>query len=420
MLVCVRLCGSVAHWDVREAMMERVRTFLREGVEQGVYPGAVLLVAHRGEVVFHEATGYRSVVPVRSAMKKETIFDLASLTKPLATVLAVMSLVAQGKLGLDEGLRQILGPADLKDKGDLTIRLLLVHSAGLADWKPFYVELTKYPIEERKRLVRELILQGPFAYPPGQGSLYSDLGFMLLEWVIERKSGEGLAEYVGREFYERLGLKRTFFARNPLWPPFTKGGNLERKRDRGGESASEGGNLGGEGPEEGTWPEGVRSEDFAATEDCPWRGRILQGEVHDENAYALGGCSAHAGLFGTAEEVWTLVNLLRQHSFGKRSDYFKPETLREFFRRQEIVKGSDWALGWDTRALEGSSAGRYFSRDSVGHTGFTGTSIWMDLEKDVAAILLSNRVHPTRGNPEKMKAFRPKIHDKIMQELGLD
>lgn len=356
-------------------------------MEQGVYPGAVLLVAHRGEVVFFEETGYRSLVPVKAPMRRDTIFDLASLTKPFATVLAIMDLVDKGRLGLDETLGRILSPVDLKDKAELTVRLLLVHSAGLADWKPFYQELVKHPIEERKRLLRESILQESFAYPPGKGNLYSDLGFMLLEWVIERRAGEGLGEYVRRHFYEPLGLKKTFFGSNSPSPesPTTKR---------------------------------AEPEDFAATEDCPWRKRILQGEVHDENAYALGGCSAHAGLFGTAEEVWTLANTLREHYFGTRSDYFKSETVQEFFRRQEIVEGSDWALGWDTRALEGSSAGRYFSRDSVGHTGFAGTSIWMDLEKDVVAILLSNRVHPRRGDPEKMKGFRPRIHDEVMKELG--
>jgi CubicO group peptidase (beta-lactamase class C family) len=145
---------------------------------------------------------------------------------------------------------------------------------------------------------------------------------------------------------------------------------------------------------------------------------VLQGEVHDDNAWALGGCSGHAGLFGTAEEIHTILNVLREHFIGKRSDCFKAETVKEFFRRQNIVEGSDWALGWDTRALKGSSAGKYFSRDSVGHTGFTGTSIWMDLKKDVVAIFLSNRIHPKRDN-DKIKQFRPVIHNAIMEELGL-
>ena len=145
---------------------------------------------------------------------------------------------------------------------------------------------------------------------------------------------------------------------------------------------------------------------------------MLQGEVHDDNAWTLGGYSGHAGLFSTAEEIFAIANMLRDHYLGKRDDFFKTRTVREFFRRQYIVKGSDWALGWDTRAWEGSSAGKYFSRDSVGHTGFTGTSIWMDLEKDVIAILLSNRVHPKRDN-DKIKQFRPVFHDAVMEALGL-
>jgi CubicO group peptidase (beta-lactamase class C family) len=158
-------------------------------------------------------------------------------------------------------------------------------------------------------------------------------------------------------------------------------------------------------------------EEFAATEDCPWRKEVLRGEVHDDNAWSLGGYSGHAGLFSTAEEVYVIANMLREHFFGLRRDFFKPETVKEFFRRQDIVAGSDWALGWDTRALEGSSAGKHLSRDSVGHTGFTGTSLWMDLEKDVIAILLTNRVHPKRDN-DKIKQFRPVFHDAVMEALG--
>lgn len=194
-------------------------------------------------------------------------------------------------------------------------------------------------------------------------------------------------DVVREQFYQPLGLKRTLFIpaqENPSQSPVAKGGE----------------------------------EEFAATEECPIRKRVLRGEVHDDNAWALGGYSGHAGLFSTCEEIYTIVNMLREHYLGTRFDFFKPETVREFWRRQDLVAGSDWALGWDSRALKGSSAGKYFSRNSVGHTGYTGTSIWMDLEKDVLAVFLSNRVHPTRNN-EKIKLFRPMIHDAIMEELGL-
>ncbi|RJR32524.1 MAG: serine hydrolase, partial [Desulfobacteraceae bacterium] len=213
----------------------------------------------------------------------------------------------------------------------------------------------------------------------GKGSVYSDLGFMLLEWAVEAATGTSLKQFVEKSFYAPLGLKSTFFN--------TEGSPLS---------------------------EGLQ---IAATQYCPWRKRLLIGEVDDENAFALGGYSGHAGLFGTAEEVWILSEMLRGHYLGTRSDFFKPVTVREFFRRQDIVEGSDWALGWDTKALEGSSAGRFFSRNSVGHTGFTGTSIWMDLEKDVTAVFFTNRVHPTRDNTEAFKAFRPRIHDAVMTDL---
>jgi CubicO group peptidase (beta-lactamase class C family) len=324
---------------------------------------------------------------------------------------------------------------------------LLCHVAGLADWKPYYLKLVNHPLEDRKRILREWIMGERFAYPPREGCLYSDLGFMLLEWVIEEKTGETLPEYVYKCFYGPLGLERTLFSPSPSSPPAAggetegKGGNPHRppfaKGGREGEGFTRGGREEGGFAEggrnhkyglaegrgksgsEGRHLQSVAKEKFAATEDCPWRKRVVQGEVDDENAWALGGYSGHAGLFSTAEEVYVITDMLRQHHLGMRRDFFKSETVRQFFTRQNIVEGSDWALGWDTRALEGSSAGKYFSRDSVGHTGFTGTSIWMDLEKDVVVILLTNRVHPTRNN-DRIKTFRPKLHDAVMEALGLN
>jgi len=381
-------------------MWPQVRELLEQGIRDEIFPGAVLLVSQRGEIVSHGAVGHRALIPEPAPMTKDTIFDLASLTKPLATVMAVMRLADRGTLGLDQPLSDLISSVDLKLKRDLTPRLLLAHSAGLVDWKPYYEGLIHHPIQERKRVLREWILRESYAYEPGKDSLYSDLGFMLLEWIIEEKSGMSLDRFIHTHFYGPLGLKRTFFVRNS--PPFSGKG---------------------ESPDSSLFERPAREienwRNFAATEDCPWRKRVLQGEVHDDNAFALGGVSAHAGLFSTAGEVFIMAHMLRGHYRGERSDFFRSETVREFFRRQDIVEGSDWALGWDTRATEGSSAGRHFSRDSVGHTGFTGTSIWMDLVKDVTAVLLTNRVHPTRERPERMKAFRPKIHDAIMLELGL-
>lgn len=358
----------------------KIRDLLEKGAGQGVFPGAELLVAKGNEIVFQDATGYRALFPERHPMEKDTIFDLASLTKPLATTLALMKLVDSGKLDLDQPLTTLLPERLSDDKGAITSRLLLCHSAGFADWKPFYLDLVNYEPGKRKKILRDRILQDPLVYLPGEKVLYSDLGFMILEWIIEKASGMTLPRYLERHYYGPLSLQNTFFNE---------------------------GNRQSQNP----------THAFAATEECPWRNKVIQGEVHDENAHALGGYSGHAGLFGMAEEVYRVVNLLKDHYLGKRQDYLNPKTVRTFFTRQDKVDGSTWALGWDTPSPEDSSSGRYFSGNSVGHLGFTGTSIWMDLEKDVVVILLTNRIHPRRDNT-KIRAFRPQIHDLIMKELN--
>ncbi|MFH1480795.1 MAG: serine hydrolase domain-containing protein [Pseudomonadota bacterium] len=361
---------------------KKIKDLMRAGVREGVYPGAVLLIARNGTIVFFEEAGSLSLLPRKIPMKKDTIFDLASLTKSLATTLALMKLADEKIVALDQPLADLLQGSPLGVKEALTPRLIMNHCAGFADWKPFYLELMRYKPEERKTELGKRIIEEPLAYPPMKGFLYSDLGFVILERVIEAATGMTMARFLANTFYQTLLLKRTFV---------------------GGKSASFG------------FDKGV----FAATEDCPWRKRVLQGEVHDENAFAVGGYSGHAGLFGIVEEVYRIMNLLREHYQGQRDDFFNPGTVREFFRRQNMVQGCTWALGWDTPSEKNSSAGRYFSPESVGHLGFTGTSIWMDLGKDVMVVFFTNRVHPTRRN-DKIKAFRPLLHDTIMIELCLN
>lgn len=358
----------------------RVKAQLEKGVRDGVFPGAVLLVAQGGKIGLFERVGQCSLGPGAHAIHKDTIFDLASLTKPLATTLAMMKLVDEGCVYLDQPLSDLL-PGDIReDKATLTPRQLLSHCAGFADWKPFYLELCDFSPEKRKVLLRKRLLNMPLVYPPGKRTLYSDLGFMMLEWVVEERAGIPLAAFLEQHFYTPLSLKRTFLSSQAL-------------PDRFGE------------------------DQFAATESCPWRKRTVVGYVHDENAYVLGGYSGHSGLFGVAKEVYALVGLLRALYRGESGDYLRPETVRTFFVRQDLVEGSTWALGWDTPSHENSSSGKYFSTKSVGHLGYTGTSIWMDLDQDVVVIFLTNRIHPTRKN-DKIRAFRPRLHDVIMEELG--
>jgi len=360
---------------------DRIEALLNRGVVDGVYPGAVLLVSKGGMIRLFQNVGSRMLAPHSLPMEKDTLFDLASLTKPLATTLAMMKLVDAGTIVLDRHLETLLEKPVPKDKKQITPRLLLNHCAGCIDWKPFYLDLDHVAPKERKALLRERLLDLPLAYAPGMEARYSDLGFMLLEWVIETLTGVDLPRFLAREFFAPLALKEMHFFGSHI-------------------------------------PDRLDSGRFAATEDCPWRKRIVQGDVHDENAYVLGGYSGHAGLFGTARAVYTLTNLLREHWRGERKDCLRPETVRAFFTRQDIVEGSTWTLGWDTPSPQDSSAGRWVSKGSVGHLGFTGTSVWMDLKQDVIIIFLTNRIHPTRKN-EKIRAFRPLLHDCVMEALGL-
>ena len=320
-------------------------------------------------------------MPGSPPMEKGTPFDLASLTKPLATTLSIMKLFDQGAVHLDQTLGDLLQVPVPPDKAAITLRHLLSHCSGFRDWVPFYLELVSEKPAKRKFFLRDRLLKIPLDYTPGTQSLYSDLGFMVLEWVIEKITGVSLPRFLKQRFLEPLSLEKALFF-----------GNTDSKR---------------------------KKMEFAATEDCPWRKRMLQGEVHDENAWALGGYSGHAGIFGTADGVYGVANLLREHFYGFRDDYLQPKTVRAFFQKQSLAPGSTWALGWDTPSLTGSSAGRCFSPDSVGHLGFTGTSLWMDLKNDVTVVFLTNRIHPTRKNTA-IRAFRPRLHNVVMEQLGID
>jgi len=361
-------------------MTDKIKDLLKRGLKEKVYPGAVLLAARGEDIVFFHSVGSRALIPKPLPMEKETIFDLASLTKPLATTLAIMKLVDKGLLGLDIPISSLIKPFPWKDKADITPRLLLNHCAGLVDWKPFYLEIIRYPVEERKSVLRRLIMEEPLYGEPQTVSLYSDLGFMLLEWIIEITASQDLSSFLSSTFYHPLGLKNLYLDHITTDPPERKG-------------------L------------------YAATEYCPWRKEIIQGHVHDENAYALGGFSGHAGLFGTAPDIFTLTTALIKIYHRYRSEPVKSETVRTFFSRQGVVPESTYALGWDTPSKNNSSSGNYFSASSIGHTGFTGTSVWIDLQRNITVLFLTNRIHPNRSN-QKIKDFRPKLHNLIMREFG--
>lgn len=357
--------------------MEQINTLMVQAVQDNVFPGGVLLVFKGNAVTFFEAYGYADIFSKRP-VKRDTVFDLASLTKPLATTLAVMKLVQQNRLDIDQTLESVLPQFRDTGKGAINIRHLLEHNSGLPDHRPYYEQLRELAPNIRKSALRDFLVKESLIHPIGEKLLYSDLGFMILAWIVETVSGKRLDHFVGEEIYKRLGLENLFFVETY---PFKK------------QSAS---------------------LEFAATELCPWRNILLNGSVHDDNAYIVGGIEGHAGLFGTAADVCSLLSELLATFHGYFSTcVFQRNILKEFFKRQE---GTDRGLGFDTPSLQDSSSGSYFSKRSVGHLGFTGTSFWMDLDRSVIVILLTNRVHPSRDNI-KIRAFRPKLHDAVMKKI---
>ena len=369
------MAGSFTSFECQTPLMEPVNNLMKEALSNNIFPGGVLLVSTDDSVVFSEAYGYADILSQR-LITRDTVFDLASLTKPLSTTLAVMKLVQQSKLGLKQNIGSILPRFNSTEKEQINIEHLLYHNSGLSDYRPYYKSLSKFEPNNRRDALRELLVEEPLINPPGKQVLYSDIGFMILSWVIEKVSGNRLDRFVTEEIYSPLGLENLFFV------------DVDSK---------------------------PRKAKFAATEFCTWRNVLLNGVVHDENAYVVGGVEGHAGLFGTADDVYRLLSVLLSVFHGRSEDHiFEKELLQTFFKpRVDTGRG----LGFDTPSLTGSSCGLYFSKKSVGHLGFTGTSFWMDLDRNVIVILLTNRVHPSRDN-NKIKAFRPKLHDMVMDNIA--
>lgn len=363
----------------------------KEAVTQGVFPGAVVLVGRRDEVVFERAFGFRSLFPEKTLMQSDTIFDLASLTKVLATTTAVMLLVREKKIRLDDRVNRFVPNFGIFGKHRISIRHLLTHCSGLPALKPYYEEILGAEKGGRinfvasraaKSYVFDRIRGEKLVTSPGTRMLYSDLGFMLLGEIVEEVSGRTLDRYCQDRIFDPMGLQSMFFV------------DLTQLRVRQVLPAQ---------------------ERIAPTGSCPWRKRILCGEVHDGNAYAMGGVAGHAGLFSSARDIHHFIGRLRRCYEGV--DPFLPaEVVREFFTRNDTVEGSTYALGWDTPSSANSTSGGFFSANSVGHLGFTGVSLWWDLEKSCHIILLTNRVYLLRDD-NKMNEFRPHFHDLIMKTL---
>ena len=343
----------------------RVDSLLRAAIADSAFPGAAVAIGRGPAIVWLKGYGHFTYTSDQR-VTPSSVFDLASLTKVVVTTTAAMQLYEAGKLDLDAPVVRYLPEFGQNGKDRVTIHQLLSHTAGLAPFHPFHrMGITS------AEAVRQAILSDSLIYEPGTQSRYSDLGMIVLGWVIERITGQPLDRYAEEHIFRPLGMRHTGF--RPVGRPDTT---------------------------------------VVPTEiDTVFRHRLIQGEVHDETAWILGGVAGHAGLFSTAEDLARFAYMLVNEGRLGGRPFLKPETIRLFTTPVDPERAGTRALGWDTRSREGySSAGRLFGPRSFGHTGFTGTSIWIDPDQQLFVILLTNRVYPTREN-RKHLAVRARLAD---------
>ncbi len=364
------------------ALERYIIRLLTRGIKERIFPGAAaaIITGHgRDRVRAVGAAGKTRLDESGITVSPATVFDLASLTKPLATVLGTLLLIDQGRLHPDDRLAELCTCPVPADKADITLAHLLSHSSGLAPYRELFKKFPPDPGSAARQELITTILDMPLDYPVATEHKYSDLGYILLGDILERAAAMPLDVFFTRAIAGPLGLEQEIF----FLPP-----RLHHTISR---------------------------QSFAATENCPWRGRILQGEVHDEHAHLLGGIAGHAGLFGTITGVGSLCAAILDGWQGRPSPLpISKKTLARAFKPLHLK--TTWCLGFDTPSAGYTSAGRYLSRQSIGHLGYTGTSFWIDPAQDTILVLLTNRVHPDREN-KKIRAFRPWFHDRIMAFL---
>ena len=351
---------------------EPVVSYLQSQVDSA-FPGAVVAVGYRDSVVLLAAVGHYGADD-RRPVTTETVYDLASLTKVIGLTTAAMLLVDSGKLDLDAPVQRYVPAFQGPNKERVMIRHLLTHSSGLPAWRPLYAESA-----DREHALA-LVDTTPLMRQPGDTFVYSDLGAMVLAQAVQAVSGQRLDDFLAARLFGPLGMTSTRYLP----------------------------------------PESWRSRIAPTENDTVFRHRLLRGEVHDENAGRLGGVSGHAGLFSTAPDLARFAQWLLDTRRGHAPPFaalrrLSPPLVQMFTQRQNIPPGSSRALGWDTPS-ENSSAGTQMGPNAFGHTGFTGTSIWFDPDRDLFIILLTNRVNPTRANT-RIFQVRRRVADLVNDAL---
>lgn len=382
-------------------MNKAIDSPFKDAIEKGAFPSASIVVSKEDQVVFSSHYG---------AAREDMCFDIASITKPVATATIAMMLKSEGLIKFEDTVYQWLAGARQAVHKQMTVRHLLNHTSGLPAWQPYYQELPLSLIgtEAGKSFILDSCYNEPLVATPGEKTIYTDIGYIILGEILEQAGDASLDMLFSKYVAKPLSLENIFFSKIIGAPVTTESKKTKTTAEqhvpvskRAQKKPSEPGEL---------------HRRFAPTEDCPWRGRVIHGEVHDQNAYALGGVAGHAGLFSTAEDLDKFASELVKCYHGK-SDWLPQTVVQEFLQEgKEKPSGNEFVLGWNRPSAKDSASGRYFSPNSIGHLGYTGCSIWIDLNVDYRVTLLTNRIHPTTTN-QKIKAFRPQIHDLIYKEL---
>jgi CubicO group peptidase (beta-lactamase class C family) len=356
-----------AELENQELRFRHAFEVLEDAIEARAFPAAAIAVTDSGKIVALRAFGTFTFDEVSEQITPDSIFDLASVSKAIATTTMAMILYERGLLDLDTPTVQVLPEfaSDDKRREKITLRMLLAHSSGLPAYEKLFLRAKN----------KEELLRGCFAvspkYAPGTHAEYSDIGFILLGLALERIAEEPLDLFCQREVFGPLGMTHTAFN-----PPVT-------------------------------W----KSQIVPTADDQVFRKRIIQGEVQDENASVLGGVAGHAGVFSTASDIATFAHTM----LSGGAPILRPETARLFTTRQNSPPGTSRALGWDTPSPP-SQSGKYFSPSSYGHLGYTGTSLWIDPERQLSIVLLTNRTWPDCSK-QAIKEVRPRFHDAVVEAL---
>lgn len=335
-------------------LTEALRGVLREAVEKNQIAGAEAMVLLGDNVVYHGAEGFLQKVLQPVPIEDGALFDLASLTKVVVTTTSLMILVERGEIDLSDPVSKHLSDFRRAGYEDITIRSLLTHTSGLPHLTGFFEK------HRGKVIYRRNLFDLPLRAEPGTTRVYSDTGMIVAGWVVEEAAGMRLDRFASENIFKPLGMTSTGY--NPPYREWTR---------------------------------------TAATEYCPWRDKILRGEVHDENAWSLGGVAGHAGLFSIAADLAVFCRMMLQEGEWNGARILGAESVREMITPQPIPDSDFQGLGWQLQEERGQKTGSLISPRTYGHTGFTGTSLWLDPDYDLAVILLTNAVHPSRITAER-------------------